>query len=438
MRMTAGLCKRRLVRGIQCVLVLAAACGAFWIAPANSPRAETPVIAAVDGTLRPKGSLVIIGGCERFDNQIIWSTIVDLAGGRGAKIAVFPTASGAPVEYGNDIVRVLNEAGADAFVVPVAMTGFDQHHQDAVSDPRLVATVRQATGVFFVGGEQSRIRKVLVTEEGANTPMLDAIWDVYRQGGVIAGTSAGAAIMSRIMYRNGRTVLSNMIHGVTMGKEIDHGLGFLDADWFVDQHVLIRGRFARTLVAMQDQGFSYGLGVDEDSAVVVRDGVARVIGYKGAIVMDLSDATTNAELEHFNLKNAKLTYLDRGDSIDLTSLDVTPSDEKKRDRKVDPHAAEFRPTFRHRVFSTDVLGNTAVLDIMTKLLDNKYDEATGLAFDGAAAQHGPTDGFEFRLYRGPDTIGWETESFGGDDYTIVNIHCDITPIKITGPLYIKE
>lgn len=85
-----------------------------------------------------------------------------------------------------------------------------------------------------------------------------------------------------------------------------------------------------------------------------------------------------------------------------------------------------------------MLGNTAVLDIMTKLLDNKYDEATGLAFDGAAAQHGPTDGFEFRFYRGPDTVGWETESFGGDDYTIVSIHCDITPIKITGPLYIKE
>jgi len=61
-----------------------------------------------------------------------------------------------------------------------------------------------------------------------------------------------------------------------------------------------------------------------------------------------------------------------------------------------------------------------------------------LAFDGAAARLGPVDGFEFRFFRDADTMGWETESFGGDDYTIVNIHLDITPIRLTGPLYLKQ
>ena len=75
---------------------------------------------------------------------------------------------------------------------------------------------------------------------------------------------------------------------------------------------------------------------------------------------------------------------------------------------------------------------------MCRVLDNKYDEAFGLAFDGIAARNGPSNGFEFRFYREKDTVGWETESFGGDDYTVVNIHLDITPIKITGPLYIKD
>lgn len=427
-------------RKLGCVgihIALWAAIGGV-VAQPSMVRAEEAVNRSAEVTVPKNGTLVIIGGCERFDNEVIWSTIVDLAGGKGARIAVFPTASGTPVQYGNEIVHVLNEAGAEAFVVPVALTGFDRQHKDAVSDPDLVKSVREATGVFFVGGDQSRIRKVLVTEKGENSPMLNAIWDVYRNGGVIAGTSAGAAIMSRIMFRHGRTVLSNLVHGLTMGKEIDKGLGFMAPDWFVDQHVLIRGRVARSLVAMHSQGFKYGLGVDEDTAVVVRDGVARVIGYKGAIVMDLSEATSDGESDHFNLKNAQLTYLDRGDSMDMRTLDVKPSDEKCWDRKVNPRAPDFRPAFRSRVFCNDILGNTAVLDVMTQVLDNKYPEAFGLAFDGAAARHGSTPGFEFRFYRGEDTVGWETEAFGGDDYTIVNIHLDVTPIEVTGPLYTKQ
>lgn len=422
--------------GIVACLLASIYCVLSSVYPA---RAETPIIPIEEPPqITPRGSLVIIGGSERFDNRVIWNTIVELAGGAGCKIAVFPTASGFPVEYGNDICRVLNDAGAEAFTVPVALSGFDIDHRDAVHDQDLIEQVRRANGVFFVGGEQARIRKALVSDSGKNTPMLDAIWQMYRKGGVVAGTSAGAAIMSRIMYRQGRTVLSNMQNGVTMGKEIDHGLGFMDPDWFVDQHCLVRGRFARALVAMHSQGFHYGIGVDEDTAVVVKDNEAHVIGYKGAIVMDLSDATSDKKNDHFNLKNVKLSYLDRGDSINLRTLEVSASPEKLGDRKVDPNAADFKPVFRHRVFCNDVLGNTAVLDTMCRVLDNKYDEAFGLAFDGIATRNGPSNGFEFRFYRAADTVGWETESFGGDDYTVVNIHLDITPIKITGPLYIKD
>lgn len=428
---------RRWWLGLSIAIVLAL-CWPDNLRSRYEAQAETPVVSFQKPQPPKQGSLVIIGGSERFDNQVIWNTIVQLAGGKGAKIAVFPTASGYPVEYGNDICRVLNDAGAAAFTVPVAMRGFDITHREAVYDNDLIEQVKNATGVFFVGGVQSRIREALVTEQGENTPMLDAIWDVYRNGGVIAGTSAGAAIMSRIMFRNGRTVLQTMQHGVTMGKEIDHGLGFMNHDWFIDQHCLVRGRFARALVAMQSQGFHFGLGVDEDTALVVTGDDARVIGYKGVIVLNLSDATTDTDSDHFNLQNVKLTYLDRGDEINLTTMEVTPAPEKLADRKVDPKAPNFKPLFRQRVFCNDILGNTAVLDVMIKLLDNRHGEAIGLAFDGETARHGPSDGFEFRFYRGDDTVGWETESFGGDDYTVTNIHLDISPIKITGPLYIKD
>lgn len=430
----------RLLAVVAGLLTLAMA--AVWFVPMTSdqevqgemPTPELPEELRPD---TPHGKLVIMGGSERFDNTVIWSEIVRLAGGDGARIAVFPTASGDPLVDGQDVVKVLNDLGADAFLVPVALRGLDVPCHEAVIDPVLVEGVRESRGVFFVGGSQSRICQALLDEEGQHTPMLDAIWDVHRKGGVIAGTSAGAAVMSRIMYRNARSVLGTLLHGVSMGRELDHGLGFLNAAWFVEQHCLVRGRFARSLVAMREQGFSYGVGVDEDTALVVDGDEARVIGYRGALIMDLSDAQSDDAVTGFNVRNAKLTYLDRGDSINLRTLDVTPSSEKAADRRLEPSAPDFRPHHRHRVFCNDILGNMAVYDVMRQLLDNQHDEAIGLAFDGSAARQGSTPGFEFRFYRADDTMGWETEAFGGVDYTIVNIHVDVTPITIQGPLYAK-
>jgi cyanophycinase len=382
------------------------------------------------------GSLVIIGGSERFDHREYWEQIVELAGGPGCRIAVFPTASGDPVKKGGWVISALNKAGADAFLVPVAWRKVPLKPQEAVSDPDLVAQVREATGVFLIGGEQDRIVKALYTPEGQPTPMLDAVWDVYRKGGVIAGTSAGAAVMSRVMYRDAESVLETMLRGVRWGKEIDRGLGFLDGEWFVDQHCLVRGRFARALVAMHDQGFKYGLGVDENSAVIVRNGhEVQVIGYKGALVLDLSHAESDSDLERFNLKNVRLTYLDRGDRFDLKTLEVTPSEEKLDEDKLDPKSPSFRPTMKRPLFFNDILGNTTVVDLMGKLMENIHGEAIGLAFDGVEARKQSVDGFEFKFTRDDETVAWYTEAFGGDDYTVLNMRLDIRPIRITGPLY---
>jgi len=385
---------------------------------------------------RIRGSLVIIGGSERFNHREYWDEIVELAGGPGSRIAVFPTASGDPVKKGNWVISALNKSGADAFLVPVAWKLFNKTPQEAVSDPDHVAQVLAATGIFLIGGEQDKIVKALFTADGKHTPMLDAIWEVYRKGGVIAGTSAGAAVMSRIMYRDAESVLDTMLKGVRWGKEIDRGLGFIHEDWFVDQHLFVRGRFARTLVAMQNQGFKYGIGVDENSAIIVTNGKdVRVIGHKGALVMDLSRAEHDPSLGRFNLKNARLTYLDRGDRFDLKTLEVTPSQEKLDDEELDPKSPDYRPALRRPLFSNDILGNTTVIDLMGTLMESVSPVATGLAFDGHAAKKEPVDGFEFKFTRDDESVAWYTELFGGDDYTIVNIRLDIRPIRIAGPLY---
>lgn len=386
-----------------------------------------------------KGSLVILGGSERFNHREYWDEIVELAGGPGARIAVFPTASGDPVQKGGWVITALNNAGADAFLVPVAWRKIPIKPVEAVSDPDLVAQVREATGIFLIGGEQDKIVKALFTADGQHTPMLDAMWEVYRRGGVIAGTSAGAAVMSRVMYRDAESVLDTMLKGVQWGKEIDRGLGFLDGEWFVDQHLFVRGRFARTLVAMQDQGFKFGIGVDENSAIIVTNGKdVRVIGYKGALVLDLSQAEHDPSLGRFNLKNARLTYLDRGDRFDLKTMEVMPAQEKLDDEKLDPKSPEYRPGLRRPLFYNDILANTTIIDMMGRLMESVSPIATGLAFDGYAARKHPVDGFEFKFSRDDESVAWYTESYGGDDYTVVNIRLDIRPIRISGPLYDRE
>ena len=398
---------------------------ALWLTATGGARGEEPL-----------GSLVIVGGALRFQNTPVWSRIVELAGGKGTSIAVFPTASRNPERNGNRVVELLNGLGAAAFLVPLATENIAVDYRQVAADREIAARVEAAGGVFFLGGEQSRIVRALRTADGANTPLLDAVWKVFQKGGVVSGTSAGAAIMSRIMCRDIPKVFSALQNGVGMGREIDNGLGFMNPAWFVDQHCLIKGRFARALAIMHARGFRYGIGVDENTALVVRQNkVVDVIGYKGAIVLDLSRATTDTTVGGFNLKNARLTYLDHGDAIDLETLAVTPSQEKRDDEKLDPQAATFKPYYNETMVVNDILGNSAMPDLLYKLIDNRKDEAIGLAFDGLAARRERSPGFEFRFSRDQETVGWYTESFGSEDYTVVNVRLDVRPVTMAGPLY---
>src|SRR3954447_15925019 len=93
-----------------------------------------------------KGSLVIVGGGLRANNAEVWQKIVELAGGKGARIAVFPTAAGTPEREGRLTAAALNRYGAQAFVVPLAplLAGLDV--RKAADDPALAGAVREAGG----------------------------------------------------------------------------------------------------------------------------------------------------------------------------------------------------------------------------------------------------------------------------------------------------
>jgi cyanophycinase len=127
--------------------------------------------------------------------------------------------------------------------------------------------------------------------------------------------------------------------------------------------------------------------------------------------------------------------LDKGDAYDLQTLQLTPAAEKRSDQTIDPNSESFRPSRDDSLVTSDILGNETLPDLMSKLIDNKRPEAIGLAFDAAEARNGPTTGFEFRFYRAADSMGWYTPVSGASAYTVANIHLDIRPIQIAGPLY---
>jgi len=373
------------------------------------------------------GNLLIVGGALRADNVEVWQRFVSLAGGKGAKIAVIPAAAGNPVKSGSNWAKVISGYGAAAFVLPLSPK-LPGDLRKAANDSALVAQIDGAGGVYFLGGDQARIVASLKNPDGSNSAVLDAIWRLYRRGGVIAGTSAGAAVMSSTMFDNAGSVLSVLQRGVAQGGVMAPGLGFIGDDVFVDQHLLVRGRFARMLPLMLAKQYQRGIGIDENTALVVGPGrEAEVIGYKGVLLLELAGATVDRALPGFNVSNATISYLDHGDRINLASGLITPSSDKI-DGKVDP----AQPEYRTPLFSADILGNTAVVDLMSRIIDSDQPVAIGLAFAGPGADSS-APGFEFRFSRTAASSGYVSAT--SEAYSVYRLRLDVRPVGLNWPQY---
>ena len=373
-----------------------------------------------------KGTLAIIGGGLRGDNAAVWRRIVELAGGNGARIAVLGSAAANPERAARIAAERLDFHGARAFVVPVAVRLAGSDYRAAANDPVLAAAVSNAAGAYFVGGDQSRITQALRNPDGSNTRMLDALWAMYRKGGVVAGTSAGAAIMSKTMFSDAPSVLGTLKQGVAERIELSPGLGFIGDDVFVDQHLLVRGRFARMLPAMLAKGYKLGLGIDENTAMIVhpnRD--VEIVGNTGALLLDLHAATSAPG--PFNIGNARISYLDNGDRYNLASAAFSPSP-AKAGGKLDP----AKPGYFGPLFSADVLGHGVIVGLMSKLIDSDQEQATGLAFGSPQAPQAEL-GFLFRLSRTADSSGYASPGAGA--YSVYNLRLDAEPVRMRLPIY---
>jgi cyanophycinase len=224
-----------------------------------------------------RSPLLVIGGAERHGagGTAILRRFVELAGGTAARIIVIATASEQPAILEAEYAALLTGLGA-GHVAALRLTTRTQANEAAA-----VHALAAATGVFFTGGDQLRITTVL-----GGTRTDSALQRLVRDGTVVlAGTSAGAAMMSATMILGGDSP------GVTRaGVRTGPGLEFLPGV-LIDMHFAERGRLNRLLSAVALYPHELGLGIDEDTAILADGDCFEVLGTGAVTVVDAGAAS---------------------------------------------------------------------------------------------------------------------------------------------------
>lgn len=225
-------------------------------------------------------TLFIVGGAEdRVGKASLLRQFVTLAGGRKARLVIVPTAS----SYQDDVTAAYTEVFGRIGVAGIEVV--NPADREEAHDAAAVALVDDATGVFISGGSQLRLSQVF-----PGTPLGDAIHRAHDRGCVVGGTSAGASIMSDFMISMGD-------EGVTprqRASQLSAGLGLLPGV-VVDQHFDQRARYGRLMSVIAPSPHLLGVGIDENTAIIVRDRREFTVRGAGAVfVVDCRAARTDA------------------------------------------------------------------------------------------------------------------------------------------------
>lgn len=253
------------------------------------------------------GQLIIIGGAEDKEGDCsILREFVRRSGGLQARIVIMTVATGLPGEVGEDYTRIFERLGVEHVQV------VDTARREDASDPKALEAVNNATGVFFTGGNQARIKECL-----KGTELEQKLHERLSQGLVIAGTSAGAAMMPDMMIAEGESETSPRMDVVRM----DEGMGFFHGV-AIDQHFSQRGRIGRLVSAIAQQPVVLGFGIDENTAIVVNGTIVEVIGEGAVTVIDTEDMTHSnihgvLKDEPLSLCGARLHILPHGYRFDI-------------------------------------------------------------------------------------------------------------------------
>jgi len=240
------------------------------LAGAALPLAAQPAV---------RGRLVIVGGAEdRVQERVVLRRFLQDAGGPQARIRLLAAASSVPLVVAESYRRAFAEIGGDCELLPLL-------EREAAFQPDALRAILEADAVFISGGDQSRLMDVL-----GDTPAAAALrYAQQHLGCCIGGTSAGAAAMSRHMIAQGPAVRRPRKDVVRMSL----GLGLLPAA-IVDQHFSERGRLPRLLSVLAQRPDLLGVGIDEDTALIIESREAiEIVGSGAVTLVDPSSVHTN-------------------------------------------------------------------------------------------------------------------------------------------------
>ena len=245
--------------------------------------------------IHPKGILVSIGGAEdrgsndeeqeRKDHELdftkygILNAIVELARKKEPSVEVITTASSIPEDYYAQYKKAFKKLGCGH------IGHLNVYRREEAEDKKFLQRITDCNIVMFTGGDQLRLCSVM-----GGTPLLDRLKERYQnERVVIAGTSAGAAAMSNTMICGGNPARSYFKGEVMLSL----GFGFLQ-DVIIDTHFDKRGRFGRLAQAIAAQPGAIGIGLGEDTGVIIENGTKfRAIGSSSVIVLDGSKVHYN-------------------------------------------------------------------------------------------------------------------------------------------------
>jgi len=255
---------------------------------------------------KPKGKLIIIGGHEnKTDDRQILETVANQV--TGGPLVVVTVATESPQAMADEYLKVFHELRVKNVEILDIRTREDAKNQTNVN------ICAKASVLFFTGGDQLRI-----TSQVGDSPLYQCMMDNYYKGVTIVGTSAGAAAMPETMLISGPSDESNRISALNMAP----GLALIQGV-VIDSHFAERGRMGRLLGAVAQNPRNLGIGIDEDTAIIVeRAEEFTVIGSGAVYVVDGSTVTYSSLSEKnpeniLSLYDTKLHVLGDGDCFEL-------------------------------------------------------------------------------------------------------------------------
>ena len=400
--------------------------------------APSPVSAPTPPPDASGGQLLVVGGALRDSNAAVFDALVTATG--DGRLGIVPAASGRPARNAERFREALVRSGLTAeqiTILPLAVR--DDPTTETIDEStwatngdlhETAAAIDALSALWFIGGDQARIMQVLTGPDGAFNATHAALIRLLARGGMVGGTSAGAAFQSEVAILGGSSP-GALRHGLgaaytSMRQQEEgplktgRGAGLFPVG-IIDQHFDRKGRLGRLIVAVmqnEDTSRRWGVGVDEDTALHVdlAAGRATVIGQNSVVLVDGREAQASQAGRAF--ENVRLSVLTPGDQLSLSDLAITVDESVKSPTVPNPYHEMASPVV-NGIFAPysgrleDLLG--------FRLVDNATRDRLAFRF-----RHPDGNLHQFTFIQDERTRGyWGTPDGSFDRYTAINVRLDV-------------